>query len=468
MRCLPVCFALWAVAADLSAQEPASDPQAPTDKAEVAESVPETVEVTPVASDRQIEERLRGIMEATSWFDGGTVRVEDGVVFLAGEAISEIRREWLTALVRRTESVTAVVNNMTVAEPDLFDVAPAMAEIRDLGRQTILMLPKLGIAFLILIATYPLAKLAKTIGRRILDRRVNAQLLRQVLANVFAVPVVLIGIYLALRVSGLTQLAATVVGGTGLFGLVVGIAFRDIAENFLASLLISMNRPFAIGDLVEIEGKLGFVQSVTTRGTTLMTFEGNHIQIPNATIYKATVKNITANPNQRQDFIVGIDYGDDPTAAQEKIVEILERNEFVLSEPAPMVLVDQLAASTINLKVFFWIDGSNHSVVKGRSTLMKQVLADLDDAGFSFPDGDREVVFPQGVPVRMLRDEPPTIGDGQKPHHDDRQSEDHHQPPHRSARAVAGEEDLSSERRDIERQAAASRSASAGEEILVD
>ena len=70
------------------------------------------------------------------------------------------------------------------------------------------------------------------------------------------------GAYLILRVSGLTQLALTVVGGTGLIGLVIGIAFRDITDNFLASIFLSLQRPFENGDLVEIAGETGYVQQL--------------------------------------------------------------------------------------------------------------------------------------------------------------------------------------------------------------
>ena len=454
-RALVTSLALLFAAAASAQDEPPADPPA-VDDTPAEEQVPESVDVTPVASDTDIGERLRGIMEATGWFADPKVRVEDGVVFLSGEAESDARREWAVALARRTEAVTAVVNNMTVRQADLLDLSPAVAEMRELARQAIQLLPKLAMAAVVLLLTWLLAKGAKRAARAVLQRRVGSELLRSVLANVVALPVVLIGLYLALRLSGLTQLAATVVGGTGLIGLVIGIAFRDIAENFLASLLISVNRPFKIGDLVEVEGHVGFVQSVTTRGTTLMTFEGNHIQIPNATLYKATVTNRTANPNIRLDFVLGIDYADDPAAAQNRVIELLGENEFVLDDPPPMVLVDELAASTINLRIFFWVNAEEHSVIKVKSKVMKDTLRTLEGEGFGFPDGDREVVFPQGVPVRMIESEaaaPPKKPAPAKPSGE--------------SEAAGGEDDMSSERQEIDRQAAASRLPDAGDEILV-
>src|SRR5690606_22705702 len=113
-----------------------------------------------------------------------------------------------------------------------------------------------------------------------------------------------------LRVFGLTQLAMTVVGGTGLIGLALGIAFRDITENFLASIFLSMHRPFETGDLVEITGETGYVQQLNVRTTILMTLDGNLVQIPTASVYKNNLRNFTTNANRRVDFAVGICYDD--------------------------------------------------------------------------------------------------------------------------------------------------------------
>lgn len=126
-----------------------------------------------------------------------------------------------------------------------------------------------------------------------------------------------LGVYIVLRVSGLTQLALTVVGGTGLIGLALGIAFRDITENFLASIFLSMQQPFETGDLVEITGVTGYVQQLNVRTTILMTLEGNLVQIPNASVYKSNIRNFTTNPNRREVFEVGIGYDDSINDAQE-------------------------------------------------------------------------------------------------------------------------------------------------------
>lgn len=212
----------------------------------------------------------------------------------------------------------------------------------------------------------------------------------------------LVGFYLVLRIAGLTQLALTVVGGTGLIGLVLGIAFRDITENFLASLFLSFQQPFREGDLVEVANATGYVQRLTSRTTVLMTLDGNQLQIPNSTVFKSTIRNFTSNPNRRDDFIVGIGYEGSIPFAQEVALKVLAEHPAVLTEPEPLVLVENLGPSTVNLRVYFWLDGSRHSWLKVKSSVIRQVKRAFQESGISLPDEAREVTFPLGVPVRMM------------------------------------------------------------------
>ncbi|MCA9078003.1 MAG: mechanosensitive ion channel [Planctomycetaceae bacterium] len=372
---------------------------------EEAPQAPEKVDVDPLANDSEIAERLTAILKATEWFQQPEVRVEEGVVFLAGRTTKPESKEWASQLATNTQDVVAVVNRIRVSEGPWWDLTPAWNELRMLGRDAVLGMPLFIVGLVLLLLTWYAARLSVGVAHRVFERRMDNRLLRQVAARAVAIPVFLIGLYLVLRISGLTQMAATVVGGTGLIGLVIGIAFRDIAENFLASILISTQRPFAIGDLIKIEDQHGFVQSVTTRGTLLMTLDGNHVQIPNATVYKATIRNFTANPKIRQDFTVGVGYDDSLSAAQETALSVLREHPTVLDDPEPWVLVEQLGAATVNLRVYFWIDGNKHSVLKVRSAIVRQVKGAFDQAGISMPDEAREVIFPKDVPVRMLSDD---------------------------------------------------------------
>ena len=184
----------------------------------------------------------------------------------------------------------------------------------------------------------------------------------------------------------------------------IGIAFQDIAENFLASILISVQSPFRRGDLIQIGEHEGIVQRVSTRGTTLMTPDGNLVQIPNSQIYKSTILNFTANPDRRISFDLGIGYDDPVSEAQTIVLDKVKEHVATLNDPPPKVLIENLGASTVNLRIFFWVDGSKTESMSVRSSVMRIAKQALQKRGISMPDEAREVIFPNGVPVNMQGD----------------------------------------------------------------
>ena len=195
---------------------------------------------------------------------------------------------------------------------------------------------------------------------------------------------------------GLTQFAVALLSGTGVLGLIVGFAFKDIAENFLSSLLLSVQRPFKLGDMIEVAGYLGVVKKMTSRATTLVDFNGDHIQIPNATIYKNAIRNLAANPNARGTFVVGIGYDVDVNQAQAIAFDIMNNIDVVLKQPEPQVLVDSLGSSSCNLRLYFWVNNEQNSLAKVASVLMKRVVLAYTDNGFSMPDDARERIIING------------------------------------------------------------------------
>jgi len=363
---------------------------------------PGKVAVQPLAQDEDIRQRLQSVLEATGWFDVPAVRVVDGVVFLSGRAETEEVRKWAGDLARNTQDVVAVANRIELILPSPWDYRGAFGGLSSLSRDLISSLPLFVIAVLILALSAAAGWLTVRRARKALVGRVKARLLRAVIAWALGVIVVLTGTYVVLRVSGLTQLALTIIGGTGLIGLAVGIAFRDITENFLASIFLSVQRPFEVGDLVEIVAVTGYVQQLNIRTTMLLTLDGNLVQIPNSTVYKSTLHNYTATPNRRENFVVGIGYDDAIDEAQEVARKVLVDHPAVLTEPEPWVLADDLGKATVNLRIYFWLDGHEHSWLKVRSSVIRLIKRAFQEHGISMPDEAREIIFPNGVPVTML------------------------------------------------------------------
>ncbi len=367
-------------------------------------AAPAKVDITPLAKDDEIRDRLKRVLIATEWFTSPDVRVEEGVVFLSGEASTGELKKWAGDLARNTQDVVAVANRMTVKELPVWDLTPAWTGLHTLWRDVIRALPFVLFGLLIMAFSLFVGIVTTRVARSKLASNVQGKLLRNVIARGLGVFVFLFGAYIILRVSGLTQLALSVVGGTGLVGLAVGIAFRDITENFLASIFLSLHRPFETSDLVEITGVTGFVQQLNIRTTILMTLDGNIVQIPNSTVYKSNLRNFSTNPNRREDFIVGIGYDTPINKAQEIARQVLIDHPAVLQDPEPSVLADSMGTATINLRVYFWLNGDEYSWLKVRSAIIRLVKIAFQENGISMPDEAREIVFPDGIPVTMLRE----------------------------------------------------------------
>ncbi|MEQ8860810.1 MAG: mechanosensitive ion channel family protein [Pseudomonadales bacterium] len=373
---------------------------APAVAQDAAPAVPsQAVKIVPEASDPKIEERLQRILKSTGWFEGTRVSVHDGVVFLDGTTGTQEHRAWAGALAENTQGTVAVVNRIE-ADADVGSTfARAGEEFASLYRQMVRVWPLVALAVLIILATWLIARLVALAARFLFASRIESPVLLSVVARAFAIPFFLLGLYFVLQFSGLTRLAFTVLGGTGLIGVIIGFGLRDIAENFLASILLSVRNPFHSGDLIDVGGHTGVVQNLNMRSTVLLTLDGNQVQIPNSTVYKNIIKNYSSIPSRRAEFTVGIGYDSSAAKAQVLIAEVLQEHPAVLETPEPLVLVEELGAATVNLRIYYWFDSVAYSPYKINSALLRQTKNALLTAGIELPDAAREVIFPKGVPV---------------------------------------------------------------------
>lgn len=378
-----------------------AEPQPPGKEA-APEAPAAQVEVEPRVQDEQIARRLKRILQATpNWFYEPDVSVQEGVAFIRGQTTTDERKTWAGELARGTEGVVAVVNLIDVAPGNAWDFGPAFAGMAKLWRESVRQLPWVVFSLGIIILAFIVARLTRVFLQYALRDRFGSQLLRNITAWVGGVIVFLGGLYIVLYVSGLTGIALTVLGGTGLIGLVLGIGFRDITENFLASIFLSVQTPFRNNDVVEVNGIMGIIQRMTIRSTVLMTFQGNHVQIPNSVIYKSTIINYTSNPNRRDEFNIGIGYDMDIAKAQASAMDVLSTHPAVLADPEPMVLAISLDASSVTLRVYYWVNVREHSWEKVRSSVLRLVKQRFETDGITIPDAAREIVFPHGVPIQM-------------------------------------------------------------------
>lgn len=213
-------------------------------------------------------------------------------------------------------------------------------------------------------------------------------LLANFLAGIFGSIVILIGLLVVFRIIGLTAVISGMLAGAGISAFIIGFALKDIGENFLAGIILAFKRPFRVGDIVDISGMSGQVIALNLRDTQVKTGDGKDVFIPNGMILKNPLINYTIDGYLRYDFIVGLDYGSDYEKAVDLIKTTIIRVSGVLGEnKAPEVWVVELAESTLNIQVTFWVNTFERTISDAvvKSSAILAVLTALEKADFNMP-----------------------------------------------------------------------------------
>lgn len=189
-----------------------------------------------------------------------------------------------------------------------------------------------------------------------------------------------------LAVLGLLGVPASAIGTfLGLLALGASFALRDIIANFISGILILTTRPFKINDQISTSDESGVVEDIRIRATDIRTYDGRKVIVPNSDLYNKTVVNNTAYDNRRFDVLVGIGYDDDIKKAKELALETLDEAENVKVEPEPQVLVDELADSSVTLKLRGWTSTRRSNVLKASSEVTELLKEKYDEAGIDIP-----------------------------------------------------------------------------------
>ena len=189
--------------------------------------------------------------------------------------------------------------------------------------------------------------------------------------------VVLAGVLVALDLLGATPLIGALLGSAGLVGLVIGFAFKDIAENYVAGVLLTLRQPFSPGDTVRIDNHEGKVVALTSRATVLMTIEGNHLLLPNALVFKSVLLNFSRNRKRRFDFELDLSPHGSLHGAMDAGIAALKSLDSVLVEPAPAALIMRIMPVGATLQYSGWIDQTHNDFQKTRSEALRRVMKAL-------------------------------------------------------------------------------------------
>jgi len=350
------------------------------------------------ASDRAVEARLERVYAAVERLRGVEVEVDAGVAHLTGEVLRPEDREEAQRIAERVGGVLVVQNDVR----ELRAVRPRLEalgdELEDRLLALVAFLPLLGVGLGILFLAWLAARWVggrESVFRRVTRNRFLQDIVRQA---VWAV-VLLLGLVAALEVMGATALVGAALGAAGVVGLAIGFAFRDLVENYIASVLLSLRQPFEPGDHVVVEGNEGKVLRLTSRATVLMTLDGNHLRIPNATVFKGVVLNYTRNPQRRFLFEVSVANETSLAAALELGARTLREMEGVVPDPGPFGRVAELADSTVLLRFFGWVDQRQHDFGKVHSEARRLVKGAFDREGVEMPEPGYRVLLTRAGPA---------------------------------------------------------------------
>lgn len=350
-----------------------------------AESSSGIAETSTPQDDGRIADRLRGIFAEIDSLGGVEVSVSAGVVELGGEVDSLASAERATRLAGQVAGVVDVQDKLVIDRNLNNRIESTGRTLASVAREVSAGLPLFLVALGVFLVFWLLgAWLGRRQGlfRRISPNVFIASLLGQIAHLLF----IALGLVLALVLLDATALLGTILGAAGILGLAVGFAVRDTVENYIASILLSLRNPFDVNDLVDVSGQQGNVVKLTSRATILLSPEGNHVRIPNATVFKAVIINYTRRPERRFEFDVGVDTDHDLVAAQQVALETLGSVPGILDDPPAMAIVHALGDSSVVLRCYGWVDQRQNSFFKVRSEAIRRVKEAFDQAGIVMPE----------------------------------------------------------------------------------
>lgn len=238
-------------------------------------------------------------------------------------------------------------------------------------------------AVLIFFAAVILVRLLTLYARRVLKDRVDKDHLG-VIIKLITYTIVFIALISILPNLGIPLHGLTLTGG--ILGIILGFASQTVVSNFISGIFLILEKPMKIGDQVEIDGMTGFVEDVHIISTTLRTYDGIFVRIPNQMVFTSKLTNFTGNIARRFEYSVGIRYADDAAKAIALIKELINGYVFALVEPSPQVFVDSLGDNAVNIIVRVWAPVTDWYALK--MSMLWDIKAMLEKNGI-------EIAFPQ-------------------------------------------------------------------------
>lgn len=182
-----------------------------------------------------------------------------------------------------------------------------------------------------------------------------------------------------------------ILAAAGILGIVIGFAAQTSVSNIISGFFLIADKPFEIGEAIEIDGQAGYVLDISLLSTRIRTFDNRYLRIPNSTVANARIVNLSRYEIRRLDIPVGIAYKEKIQKALEVLNSVIRSNENVLIEPEPLIIITRFGESSIDFEIRVWIQRS--ALFTARSELIKGIKTAFDEAGIEIPFPHRTVYF---------------------------------------------------------------------------
>ncbi len=275
-----------------------------------------------------------------------------------------------------------------------FNPSVAWTKIVDLSNGLIAALPNVLIALFVFAVFYYGARQIRNLVSRLTDTHRKTRSVGLVLGRLAQGCIILIGALVSLTVVFPSFKAGSLINLLGLTSVAFGFAFRDIFQNFLAGILLLLAEPFRIGDQIVVNNFEGTVQEIQTRATTIQTYDGRRVVIPNTELFTEAVTVNTAYEMRRCEYDVGIGYGDDVAQAKTLMQEAVRSVEGVLADPPPETALVGIGASSLNIRVWWWVQPpARRNVLMVQDRVLMAIKQTLTDNGIDIPYATQTVLF---------------------------------------------------------------------------
>ncbi|GAA3968896.1 mechanosensitive ion channel family protein [Hymenobacter antarcticus] len=272
-------------------------------------------------------------------------------------------------------------------------------------QQFILLLPNLLITLLVLVATVFAARLTRRALASVLPRvSPGAVTLHSLISTLAYAAVLLVGAFFGLEVLGLDKTVTSLLAGVGIIGLALGFAFQDIAANFISGIIIAVQRPFTVGDVIQTDSFFGTIERINLRTLDLRQVTGELVRVPNRKVFEGAVTNFTVTTRRRVDVECGVAYSSDLAQVREVVLAAMQDFPELLTDQPPQVMFTAFADSAITFSLRFWIPYRRQvDYVGAKSEAIMRIKRAFDAAGIVIPFPMRTLELPAEVLARLGR-----------------------------------------------------------------